>query len=277
MCNAWNHSSYCTCGWGGDGHSGGGGGGSGYQGWGAVASWGGGSTLDSPNAICPECDEPVFFIRPQNGGAVWFDELGWPWPKHPCMDTQESRSAAPTHVPLNRYPGEVPIGWVRHTSNPLIGYSEAHDCWRAWVDHVGVYFPGRPLEPLSPLFVKWDEADGRLGTIEYLALDGGEIEDVAIEVFRPSSWYLLQRLAEPRQLEWSFLVKMVEAKGHVSREVAEAIVEEIREATDWLIERGWESSLSGPHLVLSKLKNILRDQTELDPESVLKWMALLSR
>jgi hypothetical protein len=34
---------------------------------------------------CPKCGEEVYFIR-HNGGVVWVDELGWPWPKHPCMD-----------------------------------------------------------------------------------------------------------------------------------------------------------------------------------------------
>lgn len=34
---------------------------------------------------CPICDDDVFFIR-HNGGSVWVDELGWPWPKHGCFD-----------------------------------------------------------------------------------------------------------------------------------------------------------------------------------------------
>lgn len=34
---------------------------------------------------CPKCAKPVFFIR-HNGGSVWLDELGWPWPKHGCFD-----------------------------------------------------------------------------------------------------------------------------------------------------------------------------------------------
>lgn len=34
---------------------------------------------------CPECRADVFFIR-HNGGSVWVDELGWPWPKHACFD-----------------------------------------------------------------------------------------------------------------------------------------------------------------------------------------------
>lgn len=28
--------------------------------------------------------EPVWFIR-HNGGSVWVDKLGWPWPKHECL------------------------------------------------------------------------------------------------------------------------------------------------------------------------------------------------
>jgi hypothetical protein len=32
---------------------------------------------------CAYCGERIFFVR-HNGGSVWFDELGWPWDKHPC-------------------------------------------------------------------------------------------------------------------------------------------------------------------------------------------------
>src|SRR5438046_2499546 len=34
---------------------------------------------------CPKCGAPVFFVR-HNGGSVWFDRLGKPWPKHGCFD-----------------------------------------------------------------------------------------------------------------------------------------------------------------------------------------------
>jgi hypothetical protein len=33
---------------------------------------------------CPKCGAEVFFIR-HNGGSVWLDDLGWPWPKHACL------------------------------------------------------------------------------------------------------------------------------------------------------------------------------------------------
>src|SRR5262249_30242494 len=34
---------------------------------------------------CPRCGATVFFVR-HNGGSVWFDDLGPPWPKHACFD-----------------------------------------------------------------------------------------------------------------------------------------------------------------------------------------------
>ncbi len=42
--------------------------------------------------ICPECGQDVFFVR-HNGGSIWVDGLGWPWPKHACFD----KPTEPTH------------------------------------------------------------------------------------------------------------------------------------------------------------------------------------
>ncbi len=94
MCNAWNHSFDCDCGWGGAGHKG------------SSPGWTGSSYTPAsrhaffytnvfdtyysyidPNARCPVCDAPVFFYQSPYGGRVFFDELGPPWPKHPCTDT----------------------------------------------------------------------------------------------------------------------------------------------------------------------------------------------
>jgi hypothetical protein len=36
---------------------------------------------------CPKCGDAVFYIE-HNGGSVWFDDLGWPWPKHGCFDDE---------------------------------------------------------------------------------------------------------------------------------------------------------------------------------------------
>lgn len=52
-------------------------------------------TIDSyvnPNATCPVCGKTVFFYQSPHGGRVFFDALGWPWPKHPCTDTTAAQT-----------------------------------------------------------------------------------------------------------------------------------------------------------------------------------------
>jgi hypothetical protein len=88
MCNAHNHSPRCTCGWGGEGSTASG---NGYAGTSYTNIFINRSrTWTEPEFTkptrCPECGAAVFFIR-HNGGCVWVDELGWPWPKHACFDT----------------------------------------------------------------------------------------------------------------------------------------------------------------------------------------------
>lgn len=95
-CNAWNHSIDCDCDFrGGHPNSGG---------WfGARATT---ARADKPlsdrehgytRTSCPACGDAVYFVRPYRGGAVWFDEMGWPWPKHECfaddMDNGDIRVA----------------------------------------------------------------------------------------------------------------------------------------------------------------------------------------
>lgn len=110
-CNAWNHAPDCDCGWGGDTGSGRL---SGSE-WSRYVSADGrawsrdavnAATYTVPNARCPICNASVFFYQSPFGGRVFFDELGPPWPKHPCTDNgplgrpRESTSSsapAPTH------------------------------------------------------------------------------------------------------------------------------------------------------------------------------------
>lgn len=91
-CNAHNHPPDCDCGWGGDTGSYGItdrpslSGVLGQMGFASIDS------ITSPNARCPVCGDQVYFYRSSDGGSVYFDELGPPWPKHPCMDNgQEFR------------------------------------------------------------------------------------------------------------------------------------------------------------------------------------------
>ncbi len=40
----------------------------------------------NPNATCPECGALVYYYENLYGSRVFFDDLGPPWPKHPCTD-----------------------------------------------------------------------------------------------------------------------------------------------------------------------------------------------
>lgn len=136
MCNAHNHPPDCRCGWGGKGHKGKGSGGyarsyrafmptyyaraRSYQT--AIARWPHVSFRHS--SPCPICGAPVYFVR-HNGGAVWLDALGLPWPKHACFNTLpdekramhfsfgERNSTQTTHSKLNQFSS--------HLHNPMIG------------------------------------------------------------------------------------------------------------------------------------------------------------
>ena len=43
---------------------------------------------------CPKCGACVIFLR-HNGGCVWLEALGVPWPKHPCFDEKQCRDSSP--------------------------------------------------------------------------------------------------------------------------------------------------------------------------------------
>lgn len=88
MCNAFNHSYSCACGWGGFGH--GGRSTDNYQNNALLPQFKVYSQIlrscTIPNANCPVCKSKVFFYSSPYGGRVFFDALGPPWPKHPCTD-----------------------------------------------------------------------------------------------------------------------------------------------------------------------------------------------
>lgn len=108
MCNAHNHRIDCTCGFGGDGHLG-------VRGpsvplvsvplarastpTGAWSRSTGTANFVSPNATCPVCGAPVYYYQNEHGSRVYFDELGPPWSKHPCMD-----------IPLPQVPSNIRRG-----------------------------------------------------------------------------------------------------------------------------------------------------------------------
>jgi hypothetical protein len=126
MCNAHNHSPGCTCGFGGDGHLGF------YSGYGfpyelnsesykqikerislslLEINKGTFTSYVNPNATCPVCGELVYFYQSPNGGRVFFDDLGPPWPKHPCTDN--GLLPEKNHrEPISNDPSWLKHGWL---------------------------------------------------------------------------------------------------------------------------------------------------------------------
>jgi hypothetical protein len=63
--------------------------------------------LVTPNAECPICGDLVFFYQNASGSRVFFDELGPPWPKHPCIDA--------VSAPAVRSTAEQPVARLTET------------------------------------------------------------------------------------------------------------------------------------------------------------------
>jgi hypothetical protein len=78
----YGHSSDCTCGWCSGGNRGSRSYGPSLPAVGTKSSWKCDDFCRSTS--CPNCKETVYFVR-YNGGSVWFDSLGKPWPKHACF------------------------------------------------------------------------------------------------------------------------------------------------------------------------------------------------
>lgn len=45
-----------------------------------------------PNATCPECRTPVYWVPGPHGGGAYYNSFGPPWPKHPCTNRPKSYS-----------------------------------------------------------------------------------------------------------------------------------------------------------------------------------------
>lgn len=96
-CNGANHSLDCDCGWGGVYHAN-----SGDLTQALAWPMAAGSWIN-PNAHCPVCNASVFFYKSPTGGKVYFDALGAPWPKHPCVSSAIEAPSSVNEVPDSVY------------------------------------------------------------------------------------------------------------------------------------------------------------------------------
>lgn len=70
---------------------------------------------------CPHCGEEVFFVR-HNGGSVWFDSLGKPWPKHRCFDESSYQTSLRFILPVSEAIQSPNLGLVIRIKNQPPGF-----------------------------------------------------------------------------------------------------------------------------------------------------------
>ncbi len=93
-----------------------------------------------PNARCPVCFAAVFYYSNSSGSSVYFDELGWPWPKHPCTDHPKCKatgavSAQPVRGRKRGEIDEVGGALVAVGTDPKRSFREryASDPWEPYI------------------------------------------------------------------------------------------------------------------------------------------------
>lgn len=69
--------------------------------------------LVRPNAVCPVCGAYVYFYSNDFGSRVYFDEVGPPWPKHPCTDNAKRTSSFDLVIHNRRAPALYPAATGR--------------------------------------------------------------------------------------------------------------------------------------------------------------------
>jgi hypothetical protein len=77
----------------------------------------------NPNARCPVCGANVYFYQSPYGGRVFFDELGPPWPKHPCTDNPVVRH----HFSSAEGRARFLVGSIRQPSETDLGAGEREE------------------------------------------------------------------------------------------------------------------------------------------------------
>ena len=226
MCNAWNHPPECRCGWGGEGHLGRGGGGAHVWAYplGVPPIHEKFESYTNPNARCPECKAPVFFYQSPHGGRVYFDDLGPPWPKHPCTDKPRLRFGNPDPIPTThrRTVGSgvifVTPDRVAHTSTrpdggpsswvldgwECVSYEKSRADWGIVTvfgktsrgDEIVLYFP-------RALFDAMRAANRRMffvnrhNTVQFLGADGDVVEGQAFDTPPPKEWRPTRHMRPP--------------------------------------------------------------------------------
>lgn len=87
--------------------------------------------------MCPVCGVSVYFYSNEFGSRVYFDEVGPPWPKHPCTDNSQFRGTAEVHdgysVAPVTYPDTVRRRMLAEGSFPPLANSAQPTAYKAFM------------------------------------------------------------------------------------------------------------------------------------------------
>lgn len=80
--------------------------------------------------VCSVCGNAVFLYQSKYGGSAIFDELGPPWPKHPCSDGARAVQlpasvASDQSLPARRYSWQK-VGWLPFTDLKVDSVGSKH-------------------------------------------------------------------------------------------------------------------------------------------------------
>jgi uncharacterized protein YndB with AHSA1/START domain len=167
------------------------------------------------NARCPVCGQAVYFYANELGSKVYFDDLGPPWPKHPCTDLRTRGMSGSGGVrepygswapPSSETPATVDEIWISDPAplSPLHNETDVsteasspsanewtmsfdcsvHELWSAWSSPDALaqwFYPSGSSMPRAD--ISMDLRSG--GTLRYTLLDRqAGTQDNLICVFR---------------------------------------------------------------------------------------------
>lgn len=189
MCNAWNHYPDCRCGFGGEAYSGGAAGREDSQ----FTSF---ESYVNPFAKCPVCGVSVFFFQATNGGRVFFDDLGPPWPKHPCTDRSVDQLPVVIDRLLRRVPGAATPTWMKEGWSPFLlkeaSLPRGQRMYRVWgrvitesdTSGVSILMESQSAARVSDWANRWEPTDptfvrraGQTYELSGITLRGGQLRE----------------------------------------------------------------------------------------------------
>lgn len=147
----------------------------------------------SPNARCPVCSAPVFYYENDSGSRVFFDDLGPPWPKHPCTDNRlrlGGNMFKSSGAPKRRLPGLI---------QELIASANVVGAMRNKV------FGSRRRDEWAILIVRTVKRRGNENIVNAEYLDSVDGEVVAFSCFSDFALFSAGDFVSERAGEYSFM------------------------------------------------------------------------